>query len=328
VHDQEYHTSVWGHIGLLGLKDHVLLPGYAGYQGTPAASLAPTNAEVADLAHAQGGVVGYVHPFDSDPDPSDTTHPLTAEFPVDLALGKVDYYEAMGFVDDPMATAHVWYRALNCGFRLPAGAGTDAMANFASLRGPVGMNRVYVHTGGAVGQRVLLDSLLAGRTFATNGPLLELSVGGRGVGQELRLPAGSRAVDARVRLRSNVPIDHLEVVANGQVVADVPLAGDRTRADTSLRLPLQGSGWFLLRARSDRAMYPVLDLYPYATTSPVYVIVAGAPLRSAEDAEYFIRWIDRVAATAEQSKDWNTDAERGAVLDLMRRAREEYEKRR
>jgi hypothetical protein len=199
VHDQEYHTSVWGHIGLLGLRDHVLLPGYAGYQGTPAASLAPTNAEVADLAHAQGAVVGYVHPFDSDPDPSDTTHPLTAEFPVDLALGKVDYYEAMGFVDDPMATAHVWYRALNCGFRLPAGAGTDAMANFASLRGPVGMNRVFVHTGGAIGQRALLDSLLAGRTFATNGPLLELSVGGRGVGQELRLPAGSRAVDARVR---------------------------------------------------------------------------------------------------------------------------------
>ena len=28
-----------------------------------------------------------------------------------------------GFVDDPMATAHVWYRALNCGFRLPAGRG-------------------------------------------------------------------------------------------------------------------------------------------------------------------------------------------------------------
>jgi hypothetical protein len=328
VHDQEYHTSVWGHIGLLGLRDHVLLPGYAGYEGTPAASLAPTNAEVADLAHAQGGVVGYVHPFDSDPDPSDTTHPLTAEFPVDLALGKVDYYEAMGFVDDPMATAHVWYRALNCGFRLPAGAGTDAMANFASLRGPVGMNRVYVHTGGAVGQRVLLDSLLAGRTFATNGPLLELSVGGRGPGQDLRLPAGARTVDARVRLWSNVPIDHLEIIGNGQVVADLPLSGDRTRGDTSFSLPLPGSGWFLLRARSDRAIYPVLDLYPYATTSPVYVTVAGAPIRSAEDAEYFIRWIDRLAAYAAASKDWNTDAERDGVLEMIRRAREEWEKRR
>jgi hypothetical protein len=72
----------------------------------------------------------------------------------------------------------------------------------------------------------------------------------------------------------------------------------------------------------------VLDLYPYATTSPVYVTVAGAPIRSAEDAEYFIRWIDRVAASAVQSQDWNTDAERAAVLDMMRRARAEFEKRR
>jgi len=328
VHDQEYHTSVWGHVGLLGLKDHVLLPGYAGYQGTPAASLAPTNAEVADLARRQGGVVGYVHPFDSDPDPSDTTHPLTAEFPVDLALGKVAYYEAMGFVDDPMATAHVWYRALNCGFRLPAGAGTDAMANFASLRGPVGMNRVYVHTGGAVGQRVMLDSLLAGRTFVTNGPLLELTVGGRAAGQEARLPAAAREVETRVRLWSNVPVDHLEVVSNGRVVVEIPTAGDHTHADTTLRLPLEGSAWFLLRARTDRAVYPVLDLYPYATTSPVYVIRDGAPIRSAEDAGYFLRWIDRLEGFAAGSKDWNTDAEREAALTLMRQAKEEFERRR
>ena len=67
VHDQEFHTSVWGHVGLLGLRDHVLLPGYSGYQGTAAASLVPTNAEVADLPRAQGGIMGYVHPFDSDP---------------------------------------------------------------------------------------------------------------------------------------------------------------------------------------------------------------------------------------------------------------------
>jgi hypothetical protein len=202
------------------------------------------------------------------------------------------------------------------------------MANFASLRGPVGMNRVYVHTGGAVSQRVLLDSLLAGRSFVTNGPLLDLSVGGRGAGDEVRLRAGAREVEARVRLWSNVPVDHLEVVSNGRVVAELPTAGDHTRADTTLKLPVEGSGWFLLRARTDRAVYPVLDLYPYATTSPVYVIRDGAPIRSAEDAEYFLRWIDRLAAFAAMSKDWNTDAEREGVLAAIRRAREELEKRR
>ncbi len=328
AHDQEYHTSVWGHFGLLGLREHVLLPGYAGYQGTPAASLAPTNADVADLARAQGATVGYVHPFDSDPDPADTSHALTDEFPVDLALGKVDYYEALGFVDDPMATAHVWYRALNCGFRLPAGAGTDAMANFASLRGPVGMNRVYVHVGpGPVSRSRLLDSLRAGRTFATNGPLLELSVGGRGPGGELRLGQDGGDVAVRVRVRSNVRVDHLELVRNGAVALDIPLAGDRTGIDTTVRLPVDASGWMLLRARSDRAIYPVLDLYPYATTSPVYLIVGARPVGSRDDAEYFLRWINRLEAFATENRDWNSDAERAHVLDQIARARVEFERR-
>ena len=72
VHDQEYHTSYWGHAGLLGLRQNVVLPGYSGYVNTAAASLYPTNAAVMDLAHAQGGVTGYVHPFDSYPDPADS----------------------------------------------------------------------------------------------------------------------------------------------------------------------------------------------------------------------------------------------------------------
>jgi Tol biopolymer transport system component len=325
VHDQEVHTSIWGHVGLLGLRDRVLLPGYGGYQGTAAASLVPTNAEVADLAHAQGAIMGYVHPFDSDPDPADTTRPLTDEFPVDLALGKIAYYEALGFVDDPMATAHVWYRALNCGFRLPAGAGTDAMTNFASLRGPVGMNRIYVHTGPGLDQRRLLDSLRAGRSFATNGPLLALSVDGRGLGEELRLERPDE-VRARVRLRSNVPVDHLELVLNGEP-REIPLGADRRAADTTVSLPVERSGWVLLRARSDRAIEPVLDLYPYGTTSPVYLTVAGAPARSAEDAEYFLRWIDRLEAAARASRDWNTAAERDATLALIARAREEFRRR-
>ena len=123
-HDQEFHTSYWGHLGLLGPARASRPAGLRRPTPTPPRRASyPTNADVADLAHAQGGLAGYVHPFDADPDPADTAQPLTAELPVDVALGKVDYYEALGFVDDPMATAQVWYRLLNCGFRLPAGAG-------------------------------------------------------------------------------------------------------------------------------------------------------------------------------------------------------------
>ncbi len=327
LHGQEFHTSYWGHVGLLGLKDHLVLPGYTAYANTPLASLQPTNARVFDYAHAQGAVVGYVHPYDAFPDPADTTRTLTHELPIDAALGKVDYYEALGFVDDPMATASVWYRLLNCGFRLPAGAGTDAMTNFASLHGPVGMNRVFVHSGKPLEHRRWLAALEAGKSYATNGPLLELTANGRGLGEEVVLPEAGGEVSVRVRLRSIVPVDHLELIHDGQVVKSIPLESDRTSATATVQLPVSRSGWILLRARTDRAVEPVLDLYPYATTSPIYLSVGGRPARSREDAEFFMAWIDRTRQSVERHQDWNTEKERKDVLEMLTRARAEYERR-
>jgi TolB protein len=327
VHDQEYHTSYWGHVGLLGLRRNVVLPGYSAYANTPAASLFPTNAAIMDLAHEQGGLTGYVHPFDGYPDPRDSTKPLTNELPVDVALGKVDYYEALGFVDDYQATAQVWYQLLNCGFRIPAGAGTDAMANYASLRGPVGMNRVFVKSGGPLEHRRWLAALKAGKSFATNGPLLDFTLNGSELGDSLVLPAGKHQLLARVALRSNVPVDRLEIVRNGVVVASIPLEGDRMSVSTTVRVPAESSGWYLLRARGERPAYPILDVYPYATTSPIYVTVDGQPIRSAPDALYFMAWIDRLRAAAEANGDWNSEQEKVRVLKLIRQARAEFERR-
>ncbi len=178
---------------MLNLTQHFLIPGYAAYPNTAAASLFPTNAAVADMAHEQHALVGYVHPYDTFPDPAKDAS-LTHELPVDVALGKVDYIEVLGF-SDHKSTAAVWYRLLNCGFRLPTAAGTDAMANFASLRGPVGLNRVYADVPqGPLNIESWLSSLKQGHTFATNGPLLGFTLGGRGLGDELRLPAGENKI--------------------------------------------------------------------------------------------------------------------------------------
>jgi Tol biopolymer transport system component len=320
LHAQEFHTSVWGHTGLLALNSHYILPEYAGYPNTPAASLYPNNAAVADLAHAQGGLVGYVHPFDTKPDPDDTTESLTYELPVDVALGKVDYFEVMGF-SDHLITSEIWYRLLNCGFRLPAGAGTDAFPNFASLRGPPGLVRVFVHSGPTLDHRRWLAGLKAGRTFVTNAPLLEFSLGGRTMGDEIRLSAGSHRLSARIGMRSNVPVDHLEIIGNGKVVATLALQGDRMSARDSVSIPVTTSGWYVLRAYSDRAEMPVLDLYPFASTSPIYVRVGDDPVRSPEDAAYFVRWLTRLEVAARASSAWRTSAERDEVLKTFAEAR-------
>jgi hypothetical protein len=74
-------------------------------------------------------------------------------------------------------------------------------------------------------------------------------------------------------------------------------------------------------------VYPVLDVYPYATTSPIYVTVARQPIRSPRDADYFIAWINRLEAAANAYRDWNTDAEKQEVLKLMGKAKEEFQSR-
>jgi hypothetical protein len=336
-HSQEFHTSAWGHTGLLGLREHVLLPAYAAYANTAAASLVPTNATVADLARAQGALVGYVHPFDAVPDfekPGDANPNALpgmqpgdpAALPVDVALGKVDYYEAVGF-SDPLPTNAVWHRLLNCGFRIPAAAGTDAMTNYASLRGPVGLNRVYARLEGPLDHDRFLAAIKAGRTMATNGPLVSLGLRPRGqkefveAGSEIALPAGRHRLEARVRLRSIVAVDRLEVVANGRVVANVPLAADRKTADAQVEIPLERSSWLLLRAYADGSRTPVMDVRPYGTTSPIYVTLGGAPVRSPDDARYFGRWIDAVARFAAAHPGYNTETERTSVASMLAAAR-------
>jgi TolB protein len=324
LHGQEYHTSYWGHLGLLNLTNNFILPGYTGYPNTAAASLYPANANVADLAHAEGALVGYVHPFDSVPDPTKDAS-LTAELPADVALGKVDYIEVVGFADHK-STAEVWYKLLNCGFRLPTAAGTDFMGNYASLRGPVGLNRVYAEMKpGPLKIEPWLASIKAGRTFATNGPLLHFSLGGQGVGGELGLEKKQEA-QFSVEMSSIVPLDHLQIVCNGKVAREIAMDNSRKSARVQGSIPLDSSGWCVLRAFSDKAEYPILDLYPYATTSPVYVTVAGAPVRSAADAAYFLAWVDRLIAAARSNTSWNTEAEKESVLAMFGEARNTYAK--
>jgi TolB protein len=328
VHGQEYHTSYWGHRGILGALNHVLLPGYAGYPGTAAASLYPMNADVYDLAHAEGALVGAVHPFDEEPDPfANPPQNITDELPVDVALHKLDYMEIVGF-SDHKSTAAVWYRLLDLGFHLPAGAGTDATTNYAApIRGYVGFDRVYVRVPrGPLSLNTFYEGLKNGRTFATNGPLLDFSLGGRPIGDELQFASAQSAVPFTAKLRSIVPVDHLEIVCNGRVVQALKLEGTRESADVSGNIPVNSSGWCVLRAWTDNPEYPVLDKYVYATTSPIYINIAGKPLRSPEDAKYFAAWIAQTIDVTSRYPYWNSPQEKQSVLDRLRAAHQIYEK--
>jgi hypothetical protein len=201
------------------------------------------------------------------------------------------------------------------------------MADYASLRGPVGMNRVYARVPeGPLNADTWLDALKRGRTFATNGPLLDFSLGGQPIGGELKFDESRSEEPFNAKLRSIVPVDHLEVVCNGRIAQTLTLNAARDSADVRGTLPLKESGWCVLRASSDKAEYPVLDNYVYATTSPIFVTIRGKAPRSPEDANYFVAWIERVMDATSHYPDWNSFAEKDGVLKELARAKEIFEK--
>ena len=74
----------------------------------------------------------------------------------------------------------LWYRHLNCGFRLTATAGTDKMTTFVT----VGANRVFAHVEGECTYQNWINALKAGRTFVTNSPVLSFTVNGQRAGRD------------------------------------------------------------------------------------------------------------------------------------------------
>jgi len=325
LHGQEFHTSFWGHLGLLNLKEHLILPDYVGYPHTAVSSLYPHNGFVADEARKQGAFVGYVHPYEIPEIFPDQASTISHTDPVDAALGRVDYYELLGF-SDPHATSVVWYHLLNTGIRLGAAGGTDAMANYASLRGPVGLNRVYVPGPASMTSEEFLAGIKKGQGFVTNGPMIGFTLGDSKPGDSLSLGGKKKSVPYKAWVRSNVPIEKIEVVYNGDVVASHGGPEPTTQLDVSEYIALREDGWVLLRVYNAGPHPDVFDVYPYASTNPVFIHQGKPSSSSYASAVWFLRWIDRVEKMAKENTNFRNEAERAEVLKDMAAARAYYQK--
>jgi len=102
------------------------------------------------------------------------------------------------------------------------------------------------------------------------------------------------------------------------------LKGDRRILDVDGELQVETGGWLVLRAWNDGSDPQVLDLYPYATTSPIYLDLPSGPLSARSDAAYFAAWLERVIADAGSRTDYRNVRERNATLDYLRNAKERF----
>ena len=321
--NEEYRPPFYGHISLLNLTEHLISPFTTGYEGTAIESLYPSNTDIFRIARKQGAIGGYVHPYSTEPSEGD--YGVARAFPVDTALGVLEYLEVMSGTDH-LITTRVWHRILNCGFKVSAVAGEDSISNLhrTSL---VGINRTYAYAGPKLDWDAWIEAIRKGHTFVTNGPLLEFTVNERESGEEIHLPAHGGKVRVRGSMQSTVPVEKVEIVNNGEVIADIPLTGKGEHAHFSQEIEVRQSGWYTLRAYGTRPVHPVDDRYPFAETGPIYVYCGDRPIRSAEDARYFLTWIDAISKMAAEHPGWRSEKEKSHVLGQFREARKIFEQR-
>ncbi len=315
----------YGHMCFFNLKT-LVAPLYTGFKDTTYWEDYPANYTLAEGARKQGGAVTYAHPgYQPTLDGASAR-----ELPVDLALGQIDAMDVLSNNFEP-ATMELWYRLLNCGFRLGISAGTDSFTNVADHYTPGG-GRVYARVSRppspvADWYADWIRSYRQGRTFASNGPAVSLSVDDKEPGDELRFPEGAaRKLRVRASVETQLPVDSLDIIVNGKVAATIAAKGER-RVDLERALTLDRSSWIAARALGPWRRLVLNDAQVFAHTSPVYVRFGDRPAIVAEDVRFYIDWIERLIARVDQRGRFATPAHKQDVLDLFRRALDVYRER-
>ncbi|MBM3802203.1 MAG: hypothetical protein FJW26_07805 [Acidimicrobiia bacterium] len=326
--------ALYGHLILLNLKQ-LVHPIYTGFPGAKHEEDYPPNFIHAQNTHRQGGLVSYAHTGGNGGYRYGGAD--AHEAPVDVALGTVDAFEV--FCSHSESSLDLYYRLLNCGFPLAITAGSDAFLNQTFGTTPGG-ERVYVYTGEEFNYARWIEGLRAGHTFVTEGPLLAFELDGHMPGERLHLKSAPARLRVKARSWSWLPLQRLEIIANGKVVAQVEQTKGVNDLNLSQEVTLPQSAWVAARVWGPRHRLVMNEPSPalagslkstlgtevaLAHSSPIYVELAGKKIWSRADARYFENWIERLIDDVRTRGTFHEESRRQEVIELFRKAQRVYQ---
>jgi hypothetical protein len=222
-------------------------------------------------------------------------HGFEGETLADLILGKID---ALGLESPDEIAIKEWQQLLNIGFRVPLMGGSGKLFN----RDLLGSPRTYARLppGQELTYKNWIEAVRCGRTFVTSGPLLSFTVNEQDPGAVLDLSSSPASVRVRAEAWSLFPFARLEVVYNGDVIAQAEASGAPSHASLETDVPITIPGWMTARCSG-----------PFnALSSPVYIGIGGktarpnsaavAPLMAKLDK--MLEWVTREARCDDQQR--------------------------
>lgn len=227
-----------------------------------------------------------------------------------------------------------YYRLLNCGLCLAAGAGSAT----GPKRSPVGYNRTYVRVDENATLSEFLESWRQGRNFVTNGPMLHLSA------EEHYFPGDTVELDTdggtlNIEVATTFPdtILSLELVVNGRVVHTTtePKSGDTLVVPVTIR----ENSWLAARCIAEDRLLSDEELSAYAWgseqmprkptrlrfahTSPIYVSLDGKQTRVPRSIAEAEQMLDAMVHFSEKAA---SSVIQPTLLDVISEARERLHK--
>ena len=294
-------------------------------------------------AKRQGAVAGFAHSgwglqVDTHLLPNLAMPPFDGiganEFVVDVTHDAVDFISAC---DTPVAhELNIWYHTLNCGYRARISGETD----FPCISDErVGGGRSYVRVDGTLTYDKWCEGVRQGRSYVSDGfgHLMDFTANGLAVGSgpDLTL-AGPSTIEMTVRAACLLPEaiparpdpmrrpywtpEHarvagtrdvtIEAVVNGRPTAQQRLTADGSIREIRFSVPIARSSWVALRIPG------------CAHTNPMFVSVAGQPIRASRDsADWCLRAVDQCWS---QKSPRIRARERDAARDAYEHARMRY----
>lgn len=180
-----------------------------------------------------------------------------------------------------------WYRYLNCGYRVAVAGGTDKMGAYTALGwmrtyAKLNPNRPFTYNEWGKAMR-------AGRTVTTNGPVMNLHVEGKEIGELIELSPSGATLHVQATAESVWPLRTLEVVCNGRVVAATKSRKGSRRLRISEGVSIPRSGWIAARCYGCKG---TPGGYSAAHTSPVYIRCGDTRAFDGPAAEHMLALVE------------------------------------
>lgn len=311
------HKALGGHIVLLGLSEAHQIWEESPYK-------------ILEYGREQNGIVGFCHTeYLNDTIQNELNCCIPIDYPVEAVLGTADFFSEDVYGSSSAnwgnynadATIHAYYKLLNCGIRLGLCAGTDYPCNAGE---PLGTLLTYVKVEGPFSYRKWVEGIRDGKTVvARNGhrEFIDFKINGKyQAGDEIKFHKKGK-IHTEIKWKSVEPLTgSLQLIHNGKVIA---VKNGSSSYEESLVLETSvkctTSGWLCARRMDENGHQ--------THTSPIYITIDDQEVRaSAQDAMYFVYWIDNLLEKTSPGNEWNHyfTKDLDIVQSRYRRARELY----